>query len=72
MTSYLFTEKRNGGPAAGWSFMAAFITTLLGLVWLPLGRVLGWVSFALVKYILWVARTLTALPPRRSCCTCSW
>lgn len=49
-------------PAAGWSFMAAFITTLLGLVWLPLGQVLGWVSFALVKYILWVARTLTALP----------
>ena len=42
--------------------MAAFITTLLGLVWLPLGQVLGWVSFALVKYILWVARTLTALP----------
>ena len=49
-------------PAAGWSFMAAFITTLLGLVWLPLGQALGWVSFALVKYILWVARTLTALP----------
>ena len=49
-------------PAAGWSFMAAFVTALLGFAWLPLGRVLGWLSFALVKYILWTARTLTALP----------
>lgn len=49
-------------PAAGWSFMAAFVTTLLGFVWLPLGRALGWLSFALVRYILWTAKTLTALP----------
>lgn len=49
-------------PAAGWSFMAAFVTTLLGFVWLPLGRTLGWLSFALVRYILWTAKTLTALP----------
>ncbi len=49
-------------PAAGWSFMAAFVTALLGFVWLPLGRVLGWISFALVKYILWLAKGLTALP----------
>ena len=49
-------------PAAGWSFMAAFVTTLLGLVWLPLGRLLGWLSFGLVRYILWAARGLAALP----------
>ena len=49
-------------PAAGWSFMAAFVTALLGFVWLPLGRALGWISFALVKYILWLAKGLTALP----------
>ena len=49
-------------PAAGWSFMAAFLSTLLGFAWLPLGRALGWIPFALVKYILWLAKGLTALP----------
>lgn len=42
-------------PAAGWSFMAAFVTVLLGLVWLPLASLLGWISWALVRYILWIA-----------------
>ena len=42
-------------PAAGWSFMAAFVTALLGFVWLPLARLLGWISWVLVRYILWVA-----------------
>ena len=42
-------------PAAGWSFMAAFVTVLLGFVWLPLARLLGWISWALVRYILWIA-----------------
>ena len=42
-------------PAAGWSFMAAFVTALLGFVWLPLASLLGWISWALVRYILWIA-----------------
>lgn len=42
-------------PAAGWSFMAAFVTVLLGFVWLPLSSLLGWISWALVRYILWIA-----------------
>lgn len=41
-------------PAAGWSFMAAFVTVLLGFVWLPLASLLGWISWALVRYILWI------------------
>ena len=41
--------------AAGWSFMAAFVTVLLGFVWLPLASLLGWISWALVRYILWIA-----------------
>lgn len=45
-------------PAAGWSFMAAFVTTLTGFLWLPLARLLGWASFALVRYILWVGHTM--------------
>ena len=42
-------------PAAGWSFMAAFVTVLLGFVRLPLASLLGWISWALVRYILWIA-----------------
>lgn len=42
-------------PAAGWSFMAAFVTVMLGFVWLPLASLLGWISWALVRYILWIA-----------------
>lgn len=42
-------------PAAGWSFMAAFATVLLGFVWLPLASLLGWISWVLVRYILWIA-----------------
>lgn len=42
-------------PAAGWSFMAAFVTVLMGFVWLPLASLLGWISWALVRYILWIA-----------------
>lgn len=42
-------------PAAGWSFMTAFVTVLLGFVWLPLASLLGWISWALVRYILWIA-----------------
>ena len=42
-------------PAAGWSFMAAFVTVLLGFVWLPLASLLGWIYWALVRYILWIA-----------------
>ena len=50
-------------PAAGWSFMAAFVTVLLGFVIedfnlykdVPLASLLGWISWALVRYILWIA-----------------
>ena len=42
-------------PAAGWNFMAAFVTVLLGFVWLPLASLLSWISWALVRYILWIA-----------------
>lgn len=45
-------------PAAGWSFMAAFVTELLGFVWLPLASLLGWISWALVRYILWIANSM--------------
>lgn len=45
-------------PAAGWNFMAGFVTVLVGFVWLPAARVLGWVCFGLVRYVLWAAGLL--------------
>lgn len=42
-------------PAAGWSFMAAFVTVLLGFVWLPLAQLAGWATWLLVRYILWIS-----------------
>ena len=47
-------------PAAGWNFMAGFVTVLVGFVWLPAARVLGWVCFGLVRYVLWVAGVLAS------------
>lgn len=49
-------------PAAGYAFMSAFVSALLGLVWTPLGLLAGYVPFLLVKYILWAAHLLLAIP----------
>lgn len=48
--------------AAGWNFMAGFVTVLLGFVWLPAAKILGGLSVCLTHYVLWVARKLMALP----------
>lgn len=49
-------------PAAGYAFMSAFVSALLGLVWTPLGLLAGYVPLLLVKYILWAAHLLLAIP----------
>ena len=49
-------------PAAGYAFMSAFVSALLGLVWTPLGHLVGYVPLLLVKYILWAAHLLLAVP----------
>ena len=49
-------------PAAGCAFMASFLTTLLGFVWLPAARFVGWVVWALVHYALWIARLVMEVP----------
>ncbi len=46
-------------PLAGYSFMAAFVTTLVGFAWLPAARVLGWIAYALIHTVLWLAYVLT-------------
>ena len=49
-------------PAAGYAFMSAFVSALLSLVWTPLGHLAGYVPLLLVKYILWAAHLLLAVP----------
>ena len=49
-------------PAAGYAFMSAFISALLGFLWTPLGHLAGYVPLLLVKYILWAAHLLLAIP----------
>ncbi len=49
-------------PAAGYAFMSAFVSALLGFVWMPLGHAVGYVPLLLVRYILWTAHRLLAVP----------
>lgn len=46
-------------PLAGYGFMASFITTLLGFLWLPLAKLVGWISFLVLYAVLWIAYALT-------------
>ena len=46
-------------PLAGYGFMTSFVTVLLGFVWLPLARLVGWISFGLIHAVLYVAYILT-------------
>ena len=49
-------------PVAGWNFMAGSLTVAAGFMWLPAARVLGWVCWAMVHYVLLVSRLLMRLP----------
>ena len=46
-------------PLAGYAFMASFVTVLAGFAWLPLAKVLGWISYGLIQLVLWIAYGLT-------------
>ena len=49
-------------PAAGYAFMSAFVSALLGFVWTPLGHIVGYVPLLLVRYVLWLAHLLLTVP----------
>lgn len=48
--------------AASWSFIMGFVTVLLSLVYLPLAKIVGTLSWLLVHYVLWMSRKLMAFP----------
>ena len=49
-------------PIAGYGFMTSFVTTLLGFIWLPLAKLLGWISFGLLYVVVYIAYVLTRWP----------
>ncbi len=49
-------------PIAGYGFMTSFVTTLLSFLWLPLAKVVGWVSFGLLYAVVYIAYLLTRWP----------
>lgn len=49
-------------PLASWNFMAGFLTALLGFVFLPAARVLGYVCRVLTKLFLWVVDLACTIP----------
>ncbi len=48
--------------AASWNFIVGFVTVLLSLVYLPLAKIVGTLSWLLVHYVLWMSRKLMAFP----------
>ena len=49
-------------PVAGWSFMAAFVTALIGFISLPVAQVLAIVTTMLLRYMLWMTYLLLEIP----------
>ena len=49
-------------PAAGWSFMTAFVTIIIGFFSLPVARALAVVTTVLMRYVLWMTELLLQVP----------
>lgn len=49
-------------PVAGWSFMAAFVTTVIGFLALPVGQGLAIITTVLMRYVLWTTGLLVQVP----------
>ena len=46
---------------AGWNFMVSFITVLLSFICLPVAKIVGYISYDMTHYVLWMARQLMTL-----------
>lgn len=49
-------------PVAGWNFMVGLITVCLSFLWLNAARIIGWLNWGMVHYVLLLARWLMRLP----------
>lgn len=48
--------------AASWNFMTGLVTVLLGMLYLPLARIVGYLPWTLTHYVLWMAKRLMLFP----------
>lgn len=44
------------------AFPAAFLASLAGMLWLPLGKAMGWLVAWPIRYVLWIAKLLGGIP----------
>ncbi|MBE0481778.1 MAG: DNA internalization-related competence protein ComEC/Rec2, partial [Dehalococcoidia bacterium] len=49
-------------PALPGAVVSSFLTGVAGIIWLPLGEVLGWVTWLFTGYLIAVARFFAGLP----------
>ena len=49
-------------PVAGWSFMTAFVTTIVGFISLPAAQIIAVVTTAMMRYVLWMTYLLLNVP----------
>ncbi len=49
-------------PLLPLAMLLGFVATMLGMLWLPLGLLVGYVCFALLHAIIWIAQIASSLP----------
>lgn len=49
-------------PVLSLCFIGGYISVLLGIIWLPLGKLAGWAVWVLAKYIIVISKAISSLP----------
>ena len=49
-------------PVISFVFTGAFVAVLLGFLWTPLGTAVAWLLSWLIRYVMWVAESLSRVP----------
>ncbi|MBQ6116759.1 MAG: DNA internalization-related competence protein ComEC/Rec2 [Oscillospiraceae bacterium] len=49
-------------PAAEGNFITGLLNVMLGFVWQPLARITGWLNWAMVRFVLFIAHALMRVP----------
>ncbi|MCL5795815.1 MAG: ComEC family competence protein [Patescibacteria group bacterium] len=48
--------------AVPWAMATSFIVGIIGIIWLPLGQLLGWFAWPLLKYIILIIELFAKIP----------
>ncbi len=49
-------------PAAGWSFMTAFVTAIVGFISMQMAQILAAMTTVMLRYVLWMTELLLQVP----------